>query len=530
MDHQAGSFRHLRLGVLGVVFGVLVLALLATPGTASAFIGESVVLNPAKTDLTGPAKTILTNPTFLPETTDGAAALGGVAEESAAAGVFEGAGILPALASVVSFGVGTVIGSEICKVIGIEGCWYFGSEGADPATGVAEYHWNWIGAGEGKYPFNWYWSRGEAGYKYGSGAKSACGNVIPGGMSLFDATGGNTACGVGEKIPTPNGLPWRWAMENRVLDYHAVDDPGTSNYAYTAPSNWSEKLAKQLKEHSGDAAGRVGQKIASKIGGSGVSDPYPHKVTIPSCSGESWIECKGDLEELELVPERVELDWSDAHLDLAPDEVVELDPAPSTKVEVPSESAVVVTTNPDDAGMPIVVPQPEPGETYSHYAARLNSGLSPERHDLEAAFVSPSTGPNGVVSVQPEPETRLDPSTTHKVDVSTNPADAPMVAAPWSPPSIPSISMAPLTTLGSPCSVFPFGLLCWLGEGLAQFNTAGVCPHAAVPVNDEADFELTLCGETSDQVMGYVRPALLLVFIVGCGFLFAKATKAIGGD
>src|SRR5262249_45066196 len=98
--------------VSGVLLLVAVLAFagaVAGAGTASAFTfpGESVVLNPAKTDLTGPAKTILENPTFLPDSVDGAAALGGADEATAAAGVFEASTLLPALSA---FGVGAVVG------------------------------------------------------------------------------------------------------------------------------------------------------------------------------------------------------------------------------------------------------------------------------------------------------------------------------------------------------------------------------------------------------------------------------------
>jgi hypothetical protein len=180
--------------------------------------------------------------------------------------------------------------------------------------------------------------------------------------------------------------------------------------------------------------------------------------------------------------------------------------------------------------MPLVIPQPESGETYAHYAARLNPGLSPERHDLDAAFIDPSVGPNGVVEVSPEPATRLDPATEHTVKVTANPADAPLPAAGWVPPTIPAIDMSPLSGF-SPCGVFPFGLFCWVGEAFAQFNTTGTCPHFSAPVADTgSDFAVTLCGETAETIMGYLRPAILLAFTVGLGFLFARGTKAIGGD
>lgn len=515
------------------------------PGTASAFIGESAVLNPAKTDLTGPAKTILTKPTFLPGSLSGAASAGSVAEASGAAAVFEGAGILPALGgSLLAFGVGAAIGTEICGVLGIEGCWTFSSVNADPKLSGGSWvfiekmgSYNYFPPGGDLYTspaFQWMWAPftgAPEARAYNAAGKDCFKPPFPFGASFF--TTSTKVKGECEGSPSYE-FAVRNAMENRTLTYTGADKPGVPNYSHTTPSKWSENLAAQLANPTKNGypathAEKLGQHIASQIEGSKVADPYKTHVEVPSCSGESWIGCKAIVEELELVPERSELTWEDAHLDLDADAVVET--APATGVEVKIGSKVVVTTNPDEAGMPIVIPQPESGETYSHYAARLNPALEPERHDLEAAFVSPSAGPNGVVEVSPEPESRLDPSTSHKVNVTTNPADAPAPIGAWSPPAIPSIDMSPLTGLSSPCTVFPFGLLCWVGEAFSQFNTAGSCPGFSAPVEGaDTDFDVTMCGDTAETIMGYLRPALLLAFIVGCGFLFARATKAVGGD
>jgi len=527
---------------LAVSIIALVVVLAAGVAPASAFVGESAVLNGAKTDLTGPAKTIITNPTFLPESVDGAAALGGSAEASGAAGVFEAATVLPALGSVLSFGVGTVVGSEICNVIGIEGCWYFGSDGADPAPGGSDggswvFRTEKITAELGTYPaFNWYWQQagGSLDTLWGGveGNPTSCGPKPPSSASaILPWKHRSTFCsGVGT-VTVTNTTARRDAMANRHFDYHATDQGGVSNYApggkpYAADPKWSEKTAAALKEHAGDEAARLGQHIASQIAGSKVADPYPHKVTIPSCSGESWVECKADLEELELVPERVELGWSDAHLDLAPDEVVELEPAPATQVEVPSESTVIVTTNPDEAGMPLVVPTPESGETYDHYAARLNPSLNPERHDLEAAFVDPAAGPNGVVAVSPEPETRLDPAVEHDVKVTTNPADAPAPLPAWSPPTIPAVDMSPLMATGLGCSVFPFGLPCYVVQVIESLNVTPHCPEFEVPLY--GGNEMTIDGCVLDPVLSIWRPAFLFVASI-CIVIFFAHLAGVGG-
>ena len=563
MDREARPLRQLRLTVLGVALAAAIALLIAAPRTASAFIGESQVLNPTKTDLTGPAKTILTNPTFLEETFEA----GGASARSGLLRSMMGSGLLPWASKVLPMGAAAFLGYEVCNAFISEGCFLFGKgdntqsestggwtecvklgcggtydwstiKGVYPAAQTSESHTGTYSVVPGNY-YSTVHTRAEDNPPCSSGSFPAAG--LQGTRHPVNTTTLNCA-GLGYM---PLGQSY-WTRQIEGWNGRAVTatiDTGTSNYsgagycaygkscAETPNSGWSSVFADNLTKPQGmtkEEADIIGQWVASQIPESGVASPFAVTVTVPSCSGESWIGCKEILEELELVPERSTLTWSEAHLDLAPDEVFELAPAPGTELETGSK--VVVTTNPGEAGMPIIVPAPEEGETYGEYSARLNPALSPERHDLEAAYVDPAVGPNGVVSVQPQPETRLDPSKSHEVKVTTNPADAPAPAPAWSPPGIPAINMTPLTGLGSPCSVFPFGLLCWLGEGLAQFNTAGVCPHAAVPVNEDADFELTLCGETSDQVMGYVRPALLLVFIVGCGFLFARATKAVGGD
>jgi hypothetical protein len=522
----------LTLGGLGVA-----------ASTAGAFFGESVVLNPAKTDLTGPAKTILEKPTFLPDALGEASALGGVTEESAAASVFETGSLLPVLSSVVAFGAGTVIGSEICNVIGIEGCWYFHSDGADPVPGVPVYSWS----PEGKtswLPYSWRWSRGKSGYETLFGLGAACGNSLPGGVTKVRGPLGepyeNCAKPKAEKVAQDAEL-YREGMANRSLEYHATDSGGIGNYAYSpSKSSVTEGIAGVLKSPGSFGTGgaesaaveRVGQHIASQIPGSGVKDPYPHKVSVPSCSGEAWIECKEDLEELDLKPERKELDWSDARLDLAPDEVVELSPAPGTKISVPTETKTIVTTNPEEAGMPLVVPDLVDGETYADYITKLAPGLNPERHNVGEAFTDPHVGPNAVLRTHPDPGTRLDPSTEHDVDIETNPPDAPPAAGAWTAPAIPALDLSPLSGVSIGCNSFPFGVFCWVAAGLANWGSEGECPSFEVPFTSEirgstADLTFDTC--TFEPAMDIIRPMLVILSFFGVAWLLSASAMGLGG-
>jgi hypothetical protein len=525
-------------GIVAVVMAV------AFPVGAGAFVGESAVLNPAKTDLTGPAKTILTKPTFLPAAVEGAAAGGGVAEATASASVFQAGGLLPVLSSVLAFGAGTVIGSEICGVLGIEGCWYFHSDGADPADGVESYFWQATN-GSSWMPFSWTWSRGKSGYETLFGIAAGCANKLPGGITKVRGPFGPPYNDCTKPTPlkvAEDAELWRHGMANRSLDYHATDDPGIPNYPWSpSESAVSAGMAGVLKAPGSFGGGgyetaeieRVGQHIASQIPGSGISDPYPHEVTVPSCSGEAWIGCKEQLEELELKPERKELDWSDAHLDLAPDEVVELDPAPGTKITVPTETKTIVTTNPDEAGMPVVVPAPLEGETYDDYIARLAPQLKPSRVTVSPEFTDPTTGPDGVIRTVPKSGTRANPETETEIDVQTNPSDAPTPSGtPWSAPAIPAIDLSPLAGVGIGCNDFPFGIFCWIGAGLTAWGPGGECPTVGVPfgssvgIDDELAFDLC----QFEPAMEVVRPVLILLSAFCLAYLFAAAAMGFGGS
>lgn len=544
---QLGQVGRRVVTILGLVAVLVSLGAAASPGVASAFVGESLVIDPVTKTLTGPAQTVLKNPTFLAaEPVAGSTAVGTELTTVAAA---EGAGLLPAVgAFAAGFAIGTVA-VDICNSY-LSGCMIFehndAGEVLDPVEkGNWQYHFSKT---NGVPPLHYAWHNKSGSLAVFTDPKSLCkGAFYPAKGVFYKQAGGTCGAGgtadsgqmgrIGEDAATwsTGGIAGAGGKPDLTGSvYCPVNSSGASLGCASTPSTtWADKLADRLGHPSNYAdnptqTGILGQHIASAIPGSEVKDPYKNYVTIPSCDEVTWGACKAALEEKGLEPIREDLDWSEVTTDV-PDQVQEMHPAKSTEVEVPSK--VKVITNPDESGMPLVVPSPESGETYSHYAARLNPSLTPERHDLEAAFVDPGVGPNGVVEVSPEPETKLDPSTTHKVNVTTNPADAPLVAPPWSPPSIASIDMGPISGVPSPCTVFPFGLFCWMGEAFAQFNTTGTCPHFSTPVEGtDADFVVTMCGETADTIMGYLRPALLLAFIVGCGLLFAKGTKAIGGD
>lgn len=539
-----------------LVLVFIVAGVAASP--ASAFIGESQVIAPGGSDLTGPAKTILEKPTFLPENVGEAAAYGGSEEAGAAAGVFEGASILPALGSVISFGVGTVVGSEICHVVGIEGCWYFGSEGADPAPEAGSYHWVWSGEADESHVFGWFWSRGfelypgHHGYPdcendsglYPNGATS---DVLAGSSVEVNCTLG------GEKIGKASYVriePWRSGMANRVLEYHGSDDPGIENYEHEAPADWSERVAGELSGQESGPKARVGQKVASEIEGSGVADPYDKDREVPSCDGLKTSACVALVEELELVPNVVELDWEDAVIEeldtLAPEKtreeeaerVVELAPPPETTIETGTE--VEIQTNPIEEDMPEFVPEPDEGQESEEYQEK-KLGIYPwlpHNHEISGELINPNRGPGEVARTNPAEGTRLNPHTEHDVDVYTNPASAPVpgagTAGSTCNASIGAVDFSPLNHgLGSK---FPFGLFAffvgWVGEWTASSSTPEfdftILPEGAFGSSEGITWHIDL-GKIA-AVVEVCRVAFLFLSFVGLLWFLGTAAMKVQGD
>lgn len=526
----------------------VVLALLGAavgPGSAQAFVGENVVINPSTGELTAPAETIITNPTFLDEFEEVAAP----AEKRSLSRVLMSSRALPMIGRVLPIVGGVFAANEVCNFL-FDACVSFEDDGtsiAGPAVGKWEFTVQGSTGGDGAFTGEnrAYYSPFGASYYIGVNVPSGCSESValpppPGGTSgekQGELKSVNCGAPIGTIMARKTFIVRSWAEGWNInwgggtgSTYTGSDYcrgwGGAADCQSTVGSDWSKQAATGLKEKVDPS---VGQYVASQIKDSGVKNPYAVYVNVPDCDELKWGACAALLEGKELEPIREDLDWSEVVTDV-PDAVTQTLPAGGSEVEVPSK--VKVITNPDKDGMPLLIPSPEPGETYSEYIAKLSPGLDPKRVNVPEAYTDPSVGPNTVLRVQPDPGTKLNPATEHEVEIQTNPPTAPApVPGGWSPPDIPPIDLEPISGIPSPCTVFPFGLFCWVGEAFAQFNTSGTCPHFSAPVaGTESNFAVTLCGETSETIMSYLRPALLLAFIVGCGFLFARGTRAVGGD
>lgn len=181
------------------------------------------------------------------------------------------------------------------------------------------------------------------------------------------------------------------------------------------------------------------------------------------------------------------------------------------------------------------IPQIKPNEVYTEYKTELetNGFTNIEEHVLPETYIDPNTGPEGVVSVSPNPGTRAEPST--KVDVNVNPDNAPVPAEPPGgipPVTPPGIHFPELHLL---CTTMPFGVPCWLVKQLEAFSGASAPPVWSIgPISfsgheiPEAKIHLSHL----EGVMEVVRPFMVLFGTIGIVLLFYRifTGKSIRGE
>lgn len=529
--------------------------------------------------LSPPAKSYVEDPAHIEDFVDASADAPGasVLGEGEAVGeaIVEGSGEIPILAPLAALGAGVGIGSKVCGWLGISGCWFSeNTEVQPPASQPSSTEWKFYAASASVsgsvghraefnlVPYTYYLTNSSFGIETAllaghGGVGAGCSNVsgANSGAGLF-----LEGTGTGASFTCKSGSPLEHAHETvqgRLGDAGkrsgfesaaaAASLPAATGSPYcsvggtcsSAPvSNWSQEFAKNLTEPqlrmSGISAAQtasMAQYVSHKVAGTAL--PGEFTTTVPGCEGLSYVQCAVKLEEGGLVPAHHELGWHEAITADPPERVEELDPARSTSVE--KGATVVVTTNPDEAGMPVVIPQPGPNETYSEYAARLNPALSPKEVLSSDLNENPAFGPSAVTTTSPAAGTLVDPATTTAVSVYVNPADAPPatgVGGGGGPPAIDSIDMSPLSGI-NPCGVFPFGLFCWIGDTFSEVaGSEAACPefNPELPsiTGGVVSGSLDLCTEPFPELRDYARPIELFLFTIGVAIMFARATRAFG--
>lgn len=542
---------------------------------AEAFIGEPDVIKPGSPPtLTPGAEDVLKNPKTIPELIGKGQSFGGPAEANGAARALQIGRVLPAIGTAVAgFSAGWEIGAEICGVLGIGGCFHlYGDSGAEPVVVTGGYpsggSWQFKDAAFIGVPsHNYVWKFGTSGGGYEAivtGRSADCKSWNgPGDASYWITRAAKTTCLTegGLESEGPYVTAVRLGMEGLNLQHNATDNPAIPNVAYTAPGNWSAETAAALSESA--EGERVGQHIASQLEGSEVASPYSLTVEIPEeCGvGQKVGPCVEELEELELVPEVEELDWEEAVVEeldeLEPEETREeesekiVEIAPPLPAEVVIGEKVELEVNPKKKDMPVFLPVPGEGadgegEKEDEYKKRLAPIFIPDVGELDDGTLDPNKGPARVTRsypttddgtfTDPDGHTRFDPDTEHPVKVWKNPETAPKTGGgtatgSWTAPSIPAIDMSPLTGISIGCSTFPFGIFCWLGDGLSGWSTSGTCSSVDVPLGTSVDpaneLPFDLCQ--FEPAMEIIRPVLVLVATLCLGWFFAAASMGLGG-
>lgn len=323
-------------------------------------------------------------------------------------------------------------------------------------------------------------------------------------------------------LSRPATAPTRTAIATAVST--ALNDGAIPGHNLPA---WVERVIYPAL-HGGTVAGGAG---SVSDGTTAPADPTVTYATVPNCTGDAYADCVAALQAAGLtVGAHVVLDFNGADVTKPADAVVQTKPAGGASVDV--STPIEVDTNPDPADMPVVLPAPLPGETAADYNARLQTlGLSPYLAVRTATNLDPTKGPNTVIGVSPVPGTRLHPQTA--VTIDANPGDAPdpvAVGGPVMPPDIPGVDFTPLNA-ATPCTTFPFGVPCWMGDALQSWSTSAQPWQFDFPIFNPADgmskHEIHVDLSILDPALSYIRP----VIVAGVTLLLAWAffSMALGG-
>jgi hypothetical protein len=524
---------------------ILALAALLTavgagnPARAEAYIGESLVENAGK--LTSAAEKVVKSPGYIPELITKARNYGGEAAASNAARVFQVGKVIPAIGvGWLGYEAGEGIGKEICNMFGLGWCMSQTQEVANPAP-LSSGSWTFVegplcASNQTAVGYAYKWSAGTCSQPFFgvAGNVTNCGIADPGG-GIFVETGQQQCGGPWHLQYYGVGFLYRHGTAGRSYGWSG-SDTALPNYAYTQPNGWEGTMDDALGAANNAESDRVGQAIAHEIAPNTVANPYALDATVPNCDGMIWATCEVLIEEAGLQPQRSDLGWEGAHVEKPAGMVVETSPAGGMVVE--KGGSVTVVTNPDEAGMPILIPQPQPGETYNDYIARLNPQLQPEKVTLTDASMDPDAGPNTVVTTAPAPGSRLPPNTNTPVNVRVNPPTAPIPAGPGGgdcDTNIGAIDFSPLMGLDFG-NRFPFGVFVFLWELLSEYEVGGGAPKWSLNLLPEGSF-----GSENGIILNidfgflspYIEPfrvVMLLLTFFGMLWFLATAAMKIQGD
>jgi PASTA domain len=351
----------------------------------------------------------------------------------------------------------------------------------------------------------------------------------------WPSDGGGTATKVASDLPTP---PARGTIDT-AADNVLADSPGLRNEIV-----WV--LNQQAPEPSFTAATPVDD----------ANSPVQGAAPVPNCRGLTQAACVSAYQTAGFTGSVIPavLAPADADLTLPADRIVSQSLVAGASVALATSLSIAV--NPSAANMPVLVPAPQSHETYAHYIARLqDAGLLGQVNYLPDSSPDLAYGPDEVVRTNPRPGTRAVPGT--QVSVITNPHSAPDAGTAPAPggggsgvndtpdpnrpapgpdgrcgPAVPGLNLGPLFSipLGS---AFPFGVFGWLAGTLGGWGGGGIAPKFTVPMPGSIH-DLVIDLAVGEPVMGYVRPTILVISVLGLMWLLASSAAGLsrlgGGD
>lgn len=554
--------------VLGAAVLIASLQGIAAPSSAQAFLGESLVVDGVGA-LTSGAEKVVKAPGFIGESIVKAGQAAGSEGASAAQSTWARAGMLPEIGVALGgFTAGWEIGTEICNASGIEGCFHlFGNGTAEDVRTVHETtaggypigHWGWQSAGfVPGMPAGYVWF-------FGNGGSPPWFAVLGSRNATAAAHGGNCQGAAdppgssvvvfkesivwwcsgsgGEHVGGDSYYAYRYPMQGLSAGTNLTDNPAIPNlqvggkpFAGNSGFAKAAQLPSVLKSTADGE--RLGQHIAHEISPETVPDPtaYHANGTVPNCGGLTYAQCTAKLEFEGLEAIKNTLGWQTAALGTAADRVVSTSPAAGASVS--THTKVTVTVNPALALMPVLVPEPEPHETYDHYVARLPAPLSPHRQTVPEAQIVPDAGPDAVLEVTPEPDTRADPQGETDLNIRTNPNDAPPIGGAGGggtcTAGIGAVDWSPLNKpLGNK---FPFGVfgffVGWVqeweaGEGTPPNWTLTLVP-SGVFGSDGIDVHVNFAFLA--PIVSICRVVFLFAAFVGLLWFLGTAAAKLQGD
>jgi hypothetical protein len=469
------------------------------------------------------------------------------------------AGMLPRLAAFAVnpwTAVGAVGAYFACKEL-LGGCWLFGDgDGAkSPASGFT---WTRSELGVGtitgpvwiltNYPGSGFGVRQSIWQGQGGFPGDCTGGLTSPGVGAWTAEGGSGSANCGGAYGVVTGQRGSYVLRDDGLvkaqyggaTAPTTGQPATGNYwncetatsgpQPSTPVQW-RCLARALQEEYPKVGQNIGAAISDRVkpAGSGT-------VGVPNCSGLLWSGCKRLMESWDLDPVRAPLGFQGAYVDKPGSAVIRWSPGPG--VEVGTGTVITVVTNPDPELMPLVMPElPEdPNETYQHYVELVEAAGFPSPAIVVNPTANPGFGPSAVTGAQPQPGSRVDPQSNPTATVNVNPADAPPAAG----GGIASPSLTPLGEVEIPCTKFPFGVFCWIYEGLGGWSGDAACSGDTGALNLNAPFKSNPSGSTDtaipfklcmfDPAVQVFRPVLLLLAVFCLAWFFSSAAMGLGGS